>query len=181
MIDGAVGRPMMLTKLGSEKLVFQIDYPAPATQYFSHDYGRTWTDRQPLQPAVTGGWEKVQGHFPVEGNALGEYDAGGKAVKIAQIGYNLDAGAKYPQDPTNGILRWSTDGGRSWTNESRPSEWRWKDTYLGKTYERGVSEGSLVRAKNGWLVARAAHGHADPLHRVSCRQYGGHGRVPLEG
>lgn len=153
VIDGAVGRPMMLTKLGSGKLVFQIDYPAPAIQYFSHDYGRTWTDRQPLQPATSGTWQKVKGHFPVEGNALVEVDAAGKATRIAQIGYNLDEGAKYPQDPTNGILRWSTDGGRSWTNETRPREWRWKDTYQGKTYDRGVSEGSLVRAKNGWLVA----------------------------
>jgi len=34
-----------------------------------------------------------------------------------------------------------------------PQEWRWQETYEGKTYTRGVSEGSLVRAANGWLVA----------------------------
>src|SRR5262249_44793240 len=95
-IDGAIGRPMMLTQIGHGKLVFQIDYPSPAIQYFSHDYGHTWTDRQPLQPASSGIWEKVKGHFPVEGNALVELDAGGQAAKFAQIGYNLDEGAKYP-------------------------------------------------------------------------------------
>jgi len=153
VIEGAIGRPMMLTNLGKGKLVFQIDFPSPAWQYFTSDYGRTWPDRQNLQPAASGIWDNREGHMAVEGNALVEYDAQGKAIRIAQIGYNLDKGAKYPQDPTNGILRWSTDGARTWKDETRPQEWRWQDTYQGKTYVRGVSEGSLVRAKNGWLVA----------------------------
>lgn len=153
VIEGVLGRPMMLTRLGKGKLMFQIDHPDLSMQYFSHDYGRTWTDRQRLQPAAAGIWGKVQGHFGVEGNALVEYSTDGVAVRIAQIGYNLDQGTKFPEDPTNGILRWSTDGGRSWTDESRPQGWRWQDNFRGKTYVRGVSEGSLVRAKNGWLVA----------------------------
>ena len=31
--------------------------------------------------------------------------------------------------------------------------WKWDDEANGKKYRRGVSEGSLVRAANGWLVA----------------------------
>jgi hypothetical protein len=34
-----------------------------------------------------------------------------------------------------------------------PPEWLWKESYQGKTYTRGISEGSLVRAANRWLVA----------------------------
>jgi hypothetical protein len=34
-----------------------------------------------------------------------------------------------------------------------PQEWRWQVEYSGTTYIRSVSEGSLVRAANGWIVA----------------------------
>ena len=50
-------------------------------------------------------------------------------------------------------FRWSRDGGRTWEKAVSPKEWLWEDSWEGKTYVRGVSEGSVVRAKNGWLVA----------------------------
>jgi len=76
------------------------------------------------------------------------------AISMTEIGYNFGPENKWkPAKPTHAFIRWSYDGGRTWTDESEPMAWRWKDTYEGETYERGVSEGSLVRADNGWLVA----------------------------
>ena len=45
------------------------------------------------------------------------------------------------------------DEGRSWTNESQPAKWHGEEALNGKNHERSLSEGSLVRANNGWLVA----------------------------
>lgn len=48
----------------------------------------------------------------------------------------------------------SGDYGRTWLERVPvPPAWRWQVEYEGKTYTRSVSEGSLVRAANGWLVA----------------------------
>ena len=145
MIPNVKGRPMMLTYLGEGNLTFQPDNNAFIC--FSSDYGRTWPDRVPLAKASDGE------SFSVEGNALVDRDAHGQATKIAEIGYNYPHGTKWPKDPATGILRWSDDGGRTWGNETVPAAWRWEEEYQGKSYTRSISEGSLVRAANGWLVA----------------------------
>ncbi len=146
VIEGAAGRPVMLTYLGKGELFFQTDLEKKISQHFSHDYGRKW-ERRLLQPANNGE------NFSVEGNAVVDRDAQGKIIRIGAIGYNLPKGTKYPEDPTHAMIRWSMDGGITWTNETSPSVWRWQEQYEGKTYTRSVSEGSLVRARNGWLVA----------------------------
>ncbi len=139
------GRPVVLTYLGKGNLVLECE-PGPK-QYFSSDYGRTWPEQKPVQPSLKG--DSVNG----EGNTLVESAGVGGSVRMAEIGYFYPQGNKWPADPAIGILRWSSDGGRTWGNEIAPKEWRWEDKYQGKTYARGVSEGSLVRAANGWLVA----------------------------
>ena len=94
------------------------------TRFFSNDYGRTWPERKTVQPATNGGiYSNIEGFFGVEGNALVDRDSKGVATRIAEVGYNADKGYKWPNDATYGILRWSTDGGRSWTNESVPKIW----------------------------------------------------------
>jgi len=121
-------RPDMTACLGKGRLTFQTG----ETAYFSNDYGRTWPERMPAQPFGSG-------KSMVEGNPLVERDAQGNVTRIGQLGYRA--------------IRWSHDGGRNWVDELRPEEWQWQETHNGKTYTLGVSEGSLVRAKNGWLVA----------------------------
>lgn len=150
VFGGAVGssimfRPMMLTYLGGSSLSV-IRGDTGGKRLFSHDYGRTWTEDAPFQPAPNG--------FPfgVEGNALVDRDENGLAIRIAETGYTASEGPLY-FSPVTGWIRWSNDGGRTWVDASCPDAWRWQDTYGGKTYERGCCEGALVRAANGWIVA----------------------------
>ncbi len=132
-------RPMMLAYMGKGNLTFQSN-----KRYYSSDYGRNWPDEVAVPPAPGG---KLWG---TEGNPLVERDAAGNVV-MAETGYgNLDG---YPAGATLTYIRWSSDGGRTWTDGISPKEWLWDDTFEGKTYTRGVSEGALVRASNGWLVA----------------------------
>ena len=146
-IEGGEGRPIVLTYLGKGNLSFQTDtyLTKPYMQYFSSDYGRTWPERQPLQfpPHVE--------LYYTEGNALVDRDSQGVAKRIAQAGGSFEKGKPWPVVAL-GTLRWSSDGGRTWTNETVP-EWQWEVEYQGKNYTRGIDEGSLVRATNGWLVA----------------------------
>lgn len=140
------GRPMMLLALGKRKVTM-----AGGRRYYSSDYGRTWPwdERILTPPPLSDGSRLGQ-----EGNALADRDADGNVIRIAETGHSsASIGKDYPVSATLGCIRWSNDHGRTWTDESAPKEWQWEDTYQGKTYKRGVSEGSLVRAKNGWIVA----------------------------
>ena len=144
-IPDITGRPMMLAYLGGGNLTF-----VTGQRHFSSDYGRTWSESVEVPLASNGG---VWG---TEGNPLVERDAQGTVTRMAEVGWNMgppDDKVNYPEEPENAFMRWSDDGGRTWRDEIRPQEWRWQETYEGKTYTRGVSEGSLVRAANGWLVA----------------------------
>lgn len=143
-IPNAPGRPAVVTYLGKGNLILQSE--VGPSQYFSSDYGRTWPERRPLQPAGSGG------SFDNEGDALVDVGAGG-TTRLAGFGLSYPKGTKWPFDPGVGLLRWSNDGGRTWTNETAPKEWLWQEEYQGKTYQRGVSECSIIRAANGWLVA----------------------------
>ena len=140
-IPDASGRPMMLTWLGGGRLSFEAN-----VRFFSADYGRTW-EGTPARGSIHGGM------FGTEGNGHVDLDPSGTPAKVMEIGYQYDEGKHHPKDDATGIFRWSTDGGRSWAGEVRPKEWKFTEAYGGKQFLRGVSEGALVRAANGWLVA----------------------------
>ena len=140
-VPGAGGRPMMLTRLGGGDLTF-----AANKRFFSGDCGRTWEGIE--APGALGG-----GMFGVEGNGYVDFDAAGRPAKLWEIGWQYEEGKSHPKDDATGILRWSTDAGRTWDGELRPPQWKFTETYGGEQYPRGVSEGAIVRADNGWLVA----------------------------
>jgi len=141
------GRPMMLTDLGRGNLCFQIAGGATSSclRMFSHDYGRTWDDRLELTAPEGEAWG-------VEGNPLVDYDDAGHAMRIAEIGYKSYSAKVWP-GAFEGYIRWSADDGRTWGNEVKPASWMVEKEWQGERYPRGVSEGSLTRAQNGWLVA----------------------------
>lgn len=142
-IPDADGRPHMLIYLGKGSLTFVSD---KSVRYFSRDYGRRWKERMPVQFPANG-----RG-CGFEGNPLVERDKKGVVTRVAETGYTHPPG-KWPKAPCEAFIRWSYDGCRTWLDEVTPKEWQWQERYKGKTYRRGISEGSLVRAKNGWLVA----------------------------
>ncbi|MFH0964328.1 MAG: hypothetical protein V2A58_09995 [Planctomycetota bacterium] len=136
------GRPMMLTYLGGGDLFFIVH----GQRFFSKDYGRTWPERIGIPGPAS--WN--------EGNNLVDFDESGNVKAVAEVVCNLaqdDGSAWDATKPSNLFFRWSRDGARTWTSATRPEEWRWEETYKGKTYRRSASEGGLARAKNGWLVA----------------------------
>lgn len=135
--DSTAQRPTLLASLGGGGLRFVSDQ-----RYWSSDYGRTWCETMPR--------DDVKGY---EGNPLVEYDETGRAVRMAEIGYPGLPEAGWPQGAFTAIFRWSDDGGRTFRDSVSPTAWRYTETVAGVTYERGASEGSVVRAHNGWLVA----------------------------
>ncbi len=146
-ISGATTRPLFLTNLGGGHLSFIAVENGQQTTFFSSDYGRTWPERVAVTPASDGG------QFDVEGNPLVDRDARGRARTLAQVGYSSNDNRDWPRGFYTGRLRWSKDGGRTWEKETAPPQWRYEDEVDGKKVVRGVSEGSLVRAANGWIVA----------------------------
>lgn len=147
------GPAVRLTYLGGGSLSRHGDGPTaqegPAL-YFSHDYGRTWPEQVPLPKAPNGQpWSS-------EGNALVDRDAEGRAVLIGWTS------AHRPDDvddepwgtwPSCAFVCWSRDGGRTCEDYTYPEAWKWTDTFEGQTWERSCSDGAMVRAANGWIVA----------------------------
>ena len=131
-------RPVMTTFLGNGKLY--------VAGHLSRDYGRTW-ERVEFSKASNGGM------FAVEGNALVDFGEDGVAAAVAMTGWQYEGDRKHPRDPATCMFRWSYDGGETWQKEVRPEAWLFDVTFAGKRYPRGNSEGGLVRAANGWIVA----------------------------
>ena len=150
-IAGVTGRPMMLAYLGSGRLTFVTGNK----RYFSADYGRTWPQSIPM-PAANDGTVWVN-----EGNPLVDRDDQGNVVRMAECLLNPNPTAVkhivandfvIKLEP-HALIRWSDDGGRTWRDEVKPQGWSWQDTYKGEPITRWVSEASVIRADNGWLVA----------------------------
>jgi hypothetical protein len=142
---GTATRPLMLDYLGGGKLA----YYSGTRRYFSTNYGQTW----PSSVAV----QSVKGVSMVgyEGTNGLDRDASGNATRVMEVNHFWPNGFPdgWPTAATNAVFRYSLDRGRTWQGEVQPPTWKYNATYNGQVYQRGVSEGSVVRAANGWLVA----------------------------
>jgi len=139
------GRPMELAYLGGNNLTFRADF----TRYYSYDGGATWPAGVVVPEITPGG-----GLFGQEGNPLLDRDGSGTVTAMAEIGYKHQSGSDWDYSiPTDGYIRWSTDQGRTWANDIKPSAWHFNYSYGGSNYPRGTSEGSVVRAANGDVIA----------------------------
>lgn len=141
-VPNAFDRPMMFTYLGKGELFFATR----GFHHYSHDYGRTWPDKLPEGAAGNGS------QFWAEGNMHVDLNPDGTAKRVFETGGNL-GGKPIFQEGSYTYIRWSDDGGKTWQGNHRPAAWIYDDNYKGKTYKRSVSEGGLVRANDGNLVA----------------------------
>jgi hypothetical protein len=149
-IPGARGRPQYLEALGGGRLSFiteVFDPGARPQRLFSNDHGRTWPERVENPPTKDG-----QG-FAVEGNAWIDRGDKGHARAIVELGWHYAPGKSHPKGDATAVFRRSADGGKTWTDEVAPAQWKFTAGHGGKQWLRGVSEGALVRAANGDLVA----------------------------
>ncbi|MFH1006281.1 MAG: sialidase family protein [Candidatus Latescibacterota bacterium] len=140
-------RPMVLACLGNGRLTFRVwdTSVEKNARFVSYDYGRTWKDK--IYESASGDGKALG----TEGNPLVELDSDGETVVITELGCWVPPG--YPQAATWEYFVRTRDFGRTWVEEHRPEEWIWQEECGGEVYTRSVSEGSLVRASNGWLVA----------------------------
>jgi len=150
IIPGTTGRPQYLEWLGGGRLSFITEVfnnAGKPQRIFSDDCGRTWTKRVGHPPTQGG-----QG-FGVEGNGWIDRDEKGAAKAILELGWHYARGKNHPKDDATVVFRRSIDGGMTWIDEVAPSQWKFTVEHNGKKWLRGVSEGAIVRAANGDLVA----------------------------
>lgn len=145
------GPAVGLTSIGAGRLFRAGHHPEQGpVRCFSHDYGRTWPEWVPAPLAPNGHpWSN-------EGNALVDFGPDGKAELIGwNSGHRSEGveGKPFGTWPSRAFLCWSRDGGRTVEDYTYPNEWNWTDTWEGETWARSCSEGAMVRAANGWLVA----------------------------
>jgi len=133
---------MNLTWLGGGSISF-----VAGRRYYSHDYGRTWPESVEHPRTKTGMT------FHLEGNAWVDGDDQGRAKAILELGWHYEPGKSHPKSDATVVFRRSLDGGKTWIDEAAPPEWKFTMEHKGKSWLRGVSEGAIVRAADGNLVA----------------------------
>ena len=124
-----------------------------AVKHFSTDFGQTWGPAVPMPTVNAFGWQ-------AEGNSGVDRDLSGNATKIMEVG-DGNGEASFPEGPFKSYYRESTDGGTTWTgaggtgSETDPgAAWQYNSLDgFSMPVLRGTSEGSIVRADNGNLVA----------------------------
>ncbi len=149
---GAYGRPLTFGYLGGGCVVFgnellgkPEDEQRRRQLYWSADYGRTWTGLAYPQVASDG-----RAVASTEGQIFAETAGGTRWMWHLLVHFPE---ADWARTPFELYLRRSADDGRTWPHERCVREWGYSAQYAGKTVWRGVSEGSIIRAADGALVA----------------------------
>ena len=122
-----------------------------SSRRLSTDFGQTWPVSTFSPPNASNGepWR-------MSGNVAIDRDGFGNPTRIMEIAWTLDGGFP-PANETidfNGHFRYSLDSGATWQGEVEPAQWKRVELdEFSNPFTRGVSEGSVVRAANGDLVA----------------------------
>jgi hypothetical protein len=141
VIPGATGRPQYLEWLGGGRLSFITEVfnnAGKPQRIFSE------VDHPPTREGRA---------FGVEGNGWIDRDEKGAAKAILELGWHYAPGKSHPKDDATVVFRRSIDGGKTWIDEVAPPQWKFTVEHNGRKWLRGVSEGAIVRAANGDLVA----------------------------
>lgn len=108
-------------------------------RWFSSDYGGTWGDPIAILPASNGSpWHQWHPYLVDRDPETGE------VIRLAETGYNSGVGS-WP-DSSQGFIRFSTDEGKTWSDDIKVPQWH------------GIGEVGLVRAANGDIVAGCRSG-----------------------
>jgi hypothetical protein len=119
-----------LTYLGGGRAILCVDKAVAADRYSSEDYGRTWAGPMAVHLTAEGKYAHLWNPCLVDRD-LGT----NRATRLMESGYTREEGV------SRAFIRSSDDGGKTWGHEIWPPEWR------------GVDEVTLLRAKNGDIVA----------------------------
>lgn len=142
------GRPVATAYLGKGRILFAnetLSRSDIAPQWtMSGDYGSTWEKVGPVAPAPEGTPVFGEGDVFVDDVSAGE---------TPRLMYTVAHSLEFPVGRHTAFLRSSADCGRTRTEEVSPREWIYEVEHQGRRFERSVCEGTLVRARNGWLVA----------------------------
>ena len=117
-----------LTDLGAGKLMLHMSNQ----HWFSSDYADTWGDPRPIPPSSAGkAWHESD---PL---LVDREPSTGAVTRLTSFCSDHPEADGYFQ----GYVRFSTDGGRTWSDEVRVPEWH------------RVNEVAFIRAANGHIVA----------------------------
>jgi len=130
-VNAAAGLGTALTYLGSGRLML-----VASGRWFSDDFGATWDGPVVVPPASNG-----QEWYTWDPCLVDRDPETGDVTRLTETGYNWEGGAGSPTGYERAFIRFSTDGGRTWSEDTRVPGWR------------GVSEVALLRAKSGDIVA----------------------------
>lgn len=151
-----------LTYLGNGKLLMVSGTEKDAWVWFSSDYGETWNDRAVFPPASSGlifnfGWDPP---------LIDKDPLTGKVQRVIAGGYILNStlyeGAAKP-GYSNGGIRLSMDGARTWGEVINVPQWL------------GADEVAFSRARNGDIVAACRTNWPYRFHKSNFDHYEGLG------
>lgn len=130
-VNAGLGLGTSLTYLGAGRLML-----VASGRWFSEDFGESW-DGPLAVPHASNGQE-----WHTWDPCLVDRDpATGAVTRVVETGYNWEGGAGSPSGYEQAFIRFSRDGGRTWSEDIRVPGWR------------AVSEVALVRAADGAIVA----------------------------
>jgi hypothetical protein len=131
-VNASAGLGTSLTYLGAGRVILSA-----GGRWSSSDFGETWEGPVPIPPASNG-----QPWYQWDPYLVDRDPATGAVIRLTETGYNWEGGgAGSPTSYEQGFIRFSTDEGRTWSNDIRVPQWH------------AVSEVALLRASNGNIVA----------------------------
>ncbi len=130
-VNAGLGLGTALTYLGDGRLML-----VASGRWFSNDFGESWEGPVPIPPASNGQQWYVWDPCLVERDR-----ARGAVTRVVETGYKREGDADSASGYQQAFIRFSADGGRTWSEDIRVPGWR------------GVSEVALVRAADGNIVA----------------------------
>lgn len=142
-----------LTYLGNGKAILLGRHA-----WFSSDYGDTWSDRGLFTPSG-----KDQPFYTWDPVFVDKDHSTDRIIRLVATGYQASPDRDRGEPVSQGVIRWSLDEGRSWSESQKVPQWV------------KFNETVLVRARNGDLVAACRSDGPERFIKMSFDHYAGLG------